>query len=556
MGESVDIERVATPGLPDILGIEEGAIKDILTSEDFNPRSYYVLTRNPEVYHRLEKFLPLRGFDIITYADGIYAVQEVRGDGFFSDISLGFEPKAFELAERHDLKVILSSKDLTRKSLEEVKLLAETFNDRDILAFMPRDNKFPKEPETRQALLDSLKHHQILLGFDEFASLDGLDEAIRKLDYSVVRVYNRPPHKFMEEYLLAVRDRKDRVVNLHPFLSGQEDLVAFNAQHISEIREIIAQKSLGEPFTLGGLEPFEPYFLGNIWCFVAALGTLWGVWKFATHLGFGKALSLTLVSLVLVGFSALALWNFQLFRDAAGFLVAVTFPVLGIYLEMIRPWEGKSRRWGQVLKGGIASSLRATAITLLGVLILVGIFGNFEALLGVAKFRGIKALYIAAYAALIFLYLWDIKAGGSLRKPVLSLGGILSIGVMSAALFVLITRSGNNSIIPIPQWELAFRSWLENAFWVRPRTKEFLIGFPALMLAGGLKAMGNNRFAHWSYLAALSGTLSMMNTFSHFHIATLVSWVRSAEGVFLGMALGAVALGGVYLYEKREKDNV
>jgi len=290
--------------------------------------------------------------------------------------------------------------------------------------------------------------------------------------------------------------------------------------------------------------------------FLAALGSLWALWRIALVARFGKKAAFALTSVITALLTALFIKDFNIFRDAAGLLAAVSFPVLGIYGEMKKSEEEIHLGFKQILKSSATSFSRVILIAAAGAVILGGIYGGIDALIGITKFRGIKALYIAAYALIVLLYILDMEGGVSLRKPVLSLGGIAAILALSGALFILITRSGNESVIPIPKWELAFRTWLENAFWVRPRTKEFLLGFPALMLAGGLKTTGYHSIANWSYMAALSGVLSMVNTFSHFHIVTVISLIRSVEGIVLGMAIGAAALGGIYLYEKREKVGV
>ena len=122
------------------LGIEGGPLKEILASKDFNPISYYVFTRDEDAYQKLTAFLPARGFDIKTYVNGIYIVQEVRGEGYFSDISLGFNPKAFELADKFDLNSIIFARDLSKKSTQEIKLLGETLLDHSIFVFIPQEN--------------------------------------------------------------------------------------------------------------------------------------------------------------------------------------------------------------------------------------------------------------------------------------------------------------------------------------------------------------------------------------------------------------------------------
>jgi hypothetical protein len=112
--------------------------------------------------------------------------------------------------------------------------------------------------------------------------------------------------------------------------------------------------------------------------------------------------------------------------------------------------------------------------------------------------------------------------------------------VLLAALALLIARSGN-FIIPVPGVEKYFRSWLEIVMSVRPRTKEFLIGYPALMLAAWYFARGERT---WLWLLATAGAVastSVFNTFSHIHTPLLISLVRTLNALVLGVLIGLVA---------------
>ena len=86
------------------------------------------------------------------------------------------------------------------------------------------------------------------------------------------------------------------------------------------------------------------------------------------------------------------------------------------------------------------------------------------------------------------------------------------------------------------------RSLLETILIARPRTKEFLIGHPALMLAVVL-ALRDRRT--WLPLAALIGAIgqiSLLNTFCHFHIPLYLSLLRSVHGVWIGAIIGVLVI--------------
>jgi hypothetical protein len=536
------------------LGVDSLLLQELLTKKDFNPISYYVFTRDVNIFKKLLSFMKARGYEVKSYAENdLYIIQEVQGTGGFSTIGLGFDDSSFDMADALGLNIVVMVKDVKQKTPQEMDTLRSQLSQRDVSILIPQGNEVPSNPESARILKSYMRAHSIKMGFDEFLDSGKLKEFIRELDYSAIRVYNRPPHKWMDEYLLAVRDRNDRLLYLHLFLSGQKDMLAYDREHIGQIKDMIVSHGFEIATSPVKVEGFKPFNTSKTVSLFASLGILWALWKIMRITGVEERFASKTIIIILILFNALAVRNFALFRDVAGLLAAVGFPALGIYGEMKKGKSPVPKDFKRTFKLAFYGYLRSTGITLLGAVILWGIFGSTATLLGLEKFRGVKALYIFSYGVILLLYLKDINGRLSLKKPILSLGSILLFVLFGGVLFVLINRTGNYSVIPIPKWELSFRIWLENTLWVRPRTKEFLMGFPALMAAGGLSAMGYDRWAGWFYMAALLGTVSMVNTFSHFHIAALISIIRSLEGIVLGAILGTAALGGFYLYERRRK---
>ncbi|MDK2878153.1 MAG: hypothetical protein PWR06_869 [Thermoanaerobacteraceae bacterium] len=536
------------------LGVDSLLLQELFTKKDFNPISYYVFTRDVNIFKKLLSFMKARGYEVKSYAENdLYIIQEVQGTGGFSTIGLGFDDSSLDMADALGLNIVVMVKDVKQKTPQEMNSLRSQLSQRDVSILIPQGNEVPSNPESARILKSYMRAHSIKMGFDEFLDSGKLKEFIKELDYSAIRVYNRPPHKWMDEYLLAVRDRNDRLLYLHLFLSGQKDMLAYDREHIGQIKDMIVSHGFEIAPSPVRVEGFKPFNTSKTVSLFASLGILWALWKIMRITGVEERFASKIIIIILILFNALAVRNFALFRDVAGLLAAVGFPALGIYREMKKGKSPVPKDFKRTFKLAFYGYLRSIGITLLGAVILWGIFGSTATLLGLEKFRGVKALYIFSYGVIILLYLKDINGRLSLRKPILSLGSILLFVLFGGVLFVLINRTGNYSVIPIPKWELSFRIWLENTLWVRPRTKEFLIGFPALMVAGGLSPMGYDRWAGWFYMAALLGTVSMVNTFSHFHIAALISIIRSLEGVALGAILGTAALGGFYLYERRRK---
>jgi hypothetical protein len=116
-------------------------------------------------------------------------------------------------------------------------------------------------------------------------------------------------------------------------------------------------------------------------------------------------------------------------------------------------------------------------------------------------------------------------------------------GLAAVLLGVVLLRSGNFPVIPVAEIEVMLRRGLEELLGVRPRSKELLIGHPALVLAAALMACGHTRFASLFAVVAALGQSSVLNTFTHLHTPLSINLVRTAQGLWLGGLIGLVLAG-------------
>ena len=126
----------------------------------------------------------------------------------------------------------------------------------------------------------------------------------------------------------------------------------------------------------------------------------------------------------------------------------------------------------------------------------------------------------------------------------LRLGALVLLG----ALVVLVLRSGHTSGLPVPGIELKLRAFLEQLFYARPRTKEFLIGHPAFLL--GIYAAARRWKTMIVFGLVLAATIaqgSMVETFAHMRTPIEMSFVRGIGGIVLGCGIGAALMVLVHL---------
>ena len=130
---------------------------------------------------------------------------------------------------------------------------------------------------------------------------------------------------------------------------------------------------------------------------------------------------------------------------------------------------------------------------------------------------------------------------------------LAAAAVLLGAGYLVLARSGNQSDITPSAFELALRAHLTTLLQVRPRFKEFVLGFPALMLvpalrAGGPRALGLAvRARDRRRPRATSSTRSRTCT-----RRSRVSVLRLVNGAVIGIVVGAV---GVVAYRRFRKAN-
>jgi flagellar biosynthesis protein FliR len=105
-----------------------------------------------------------------------------------------------------------------------------------------------------------------------------------------------------------------------------------------------------------------------------------------------------------------------------------------------------------------------------------------------------------------------------------------------------VSRSGNQSDVAPSAFELSLRSGLTAVLGVRPRFKEFLIGFPLMMLLPALTLRHRQVFGWLFALGIGIGTADMIDTFSHLHTPLEVSLIRLLNGLVIGCIVGAIAV--------------
>lgn len=268
-------------------------------------------------------------------------------------------------------------------------------------------------------------------------------------------------------------------------------------------------------------------------------------------------------------------------RVLAAFLAALAFPLLGTYAALrragARATGPDARGWAGPLLRALGTTVAIAGITVAGGFATAAVASDTLFMLAVQPSVGVRLTLLAAPVLAGFLYLGMVglypehSAGGG--QPVggalpagesivsrgsrqlarflaekLTVGYVVLFALAGVVGLVYLTRSGNFPIIPVASTEEKIRAFLQQALLVRPRTKEFLIGYPALvLLLYWGRRLETSPVGRWLGLilavAASIGLVSIGNSFDHLHVPVSVSVRRTVNGLALGLPMGVLAVG-------------
>jgi len=448
-----------------------------------------------------------------------------------------------------------------------------------------------------------MKREGLTYGWLELAEQYGEEEMRRQMWDQMLRVHGISEKEMQKmtraqtlpRLVRAARERAIRGCYLRLFLRPQADLLAYNADYTAEL----VRGLRGAGLSVGQARPY-PSFRGPTWArFLILLGIAAGMTLLAGRLlplrGYERLLffllSFIFLRAVQIGSYYLLGRNTALAGQAASLLAGLTFPTLGLLLawqkmngngSVQRPTLNADRSTLNVklLLGAIGLTIEVGLFSLIGGLFIAGMLAQTRFLVGAEQFRGVKLLLVGPVFLLALALVcglerpfsvrgeWRKQVSESLRafvsQPVL-VGEAILLLMALGAVGILLVRSGNAPSSLAPGMEQKVRELLESVLWARPRTKEFLLGHPALFLAALIWVIGGPLSAGLGsarqkgigalLLVAAIGQTSMVDTFCHLHTPLVFSIVRSLNGLWLGLVVGLVLLASWLLARKILQSN-
>ena len=510
------------------------------------------------------KFPPATVRQLRATLPAVWAVR-TQSD-YFAAAALGLPDDRIALADRVGLHLVPRLQNDQNFDGHQIAALVDASvrgRDATTAIFFGLRNEVLGYPDQLGATAAALRADKLNFGtievYDARTQQSGNDELGRRLPARVVRVQaigkieqdKLRAEEIIARFLLGVRERNVRVVYLRPLAHpwGGRSLEASNVAMVARISEGIRRSGLQIGVPVGFTRmAFQPQEIAVISLAVPAVVLL-----VLAALGIGNVfwlIGLTLADLALIG-AGFTLHHDLLVRQLLALGAGVAFPTAAL-LAIGWAFRGDPRiaGWKTVANPylrGLAALAIASAVTLAGALVVVGLLSTPGTMTEIDRFAGVKYLLVLPALVGLGLYFFTAPLGARIdpataaEVPVrwfqLVVGALLLAGA-----FVVVERSGNQTDLSPSAFELALRAHLTDILQVRPRFKEFMVGFPAMLLLPALIPADRRRWG-WLFVLAIGlGLADLVDTFSHFHTALAISVVRVVLGAIIGALVGAVAI--------------
>lgn len=451
--------------------------------------------------------------------------------------NIGYDPYHIEMLHDVDMDYVVS---LPNQDSYVLSALLHTYKDPSLQGALFSSGEvvgFPVE-EDIQSTGNALQKNAIPFYQQEFTGLAGLPQLAKETNFDFIRLHaitlgDKTLEESVQQAIRAIKERNIRSVLVTFAPDRATDGVTF-------IKSL--QRQMPASFIHEDAKAFQTIAVANwippLLLFTGVLFS-YGLLSFFPY----KIIRLGVAALLFIVGAAWLITDYSLLLKVFAWLIAVLTAVCAVLISadsranLWKPAEKRTAVW--------LSFLQALGITVIGILLIIGLLNGNAFITGVELFRGVKLLHIVP-PLLVFLVLFGnflVKQNRHSLQIIFNkeirVWHILVFFVLLLAFAYYIVRTGNSGLVT--SIELTIRHTLEEILYVRPRTKELFIGYPAMIV--GLFLLPASPVIGRALLVIGSiGFLSMINTFTHFHTPLLVSLLRSVYGIGFGVILGYILL--------------
>jgi len=462
------------------------------------------------------------------------------------DLDVGLDPHWADAARVAGMRIygrvvnpVGASSGTVRETLRGLKELGAE-------VFLPQGDQVLGRRGGLESFVEELAALDMLYASPEFARIGGDANVVAKIPERTIRLHSAqaaeldkmPLGDAVERYVRAGRERNIRALLLRPISTAEEKPLTALAQFAGSVRDRLYVERAGvgtaKVFSDPGVDRWTYPAIGV----AAALVALYAGTLFFT--------STWIVALGILGCFALGAgaW-FPELRSWTALMAAVSFPIAAFaFLE-------RAQKPNPFIQLGAI-----TLIAVAGGLSVAALLNGLPFMVRADQFNGVKLAHFGPIFLIGFFFatrLLDWRP--ALKSPMTWLQAFLGMFIL-VALALMFARTGNDNPAAVSGLELQLRSLLDNVLPVRPRTKEFMFGYPVLVI--GLMLLRHVRLnpqsaeplKGWVVLALMIGAIaptSVVNTLCHLHTPLDVGLARILVGLVLGGIIGA----GVWMVLRR-----
>lgn len=538
------------------------------------------------------------------YKDGLYTDKEtlVTNEGkrvgnakklegsIGAILPIGIDPSKVELIENAGMKVSARMTNppkrwYSQKYLESVFKDVESINNKSSHMVFAGD-EILGSPKDLDKTIEFLKKNKLDIGLVEtvfersYIEQKGMDKVLEKIGYNVNKVYSVPSYiQTRYEYVnykhgeeignvlyRAITERNANVIYFRPFI----DKDGYYVEKVKDYQNMFSDLSdrlESHGISYGTPEPYGNNTVRKIAVICLSLGVVSaGVLVLRQLFKINEKTQIILFVLGMLGVIGAVFALGRMGYMLVAIATAIIFPSLAItYYNSVNKriflYDSDVSYKDSLIKG-IKVFIVSALITSIGSLIISAIMSSTRNVLDIDYFKGVKITQLIPFVVYFISFLGhfgykkvkdrgdDVVTKSDLEEVFNDTTKVFYfaiIGVIGAVGYVYLARTGHEAGLEPSNLELMFRNGLERALYARPRTKEFLIAFPALII--GI-TFAKNRIKSLYFLSGLAGVVgltSIANTFSHFKTPFMISVARLMYSTVFGIIIAAVYLAVIFL---------
>ncbi|ADD03094.1 conserved hypothetical protein [Thermoanaerobacter italicus Ab9] len=558
------------------------ALEDYLKSLTDKEREQYgnyivVTTKDVKIFNFLKEALTKRvpedGLKVLEKR-GSYAFVINKPKDVFITKGLGFDESDLGLVKSLGFDVIPRIENFTGirdKDIEEYVDILKKFNVKTVIFngtdVLGNPEKIPyaaslfKKNDINVGIIDVPMGKKLQEGMNKFAKFDSY-KGIKVFGVSEAETQKYDASEIINRWYRGMIERNVRIIYMRAkvehFKSADYNIEQ-NKSMIEDMTKYIKKVGL----KVGVAKPLSELHQSKLTEILISLGVIAGGLLLLQMLGIGDYV---LILLGLLGTVLTSLVLVSRFNDLGVKVIAlassIIFPSLGIgyFIDKMKEILDRKKNLSFTYTS-LKIFINSLLISFVGALSIAAIMADSKYMLKIDYFRGVKLSFVLPLLFYVLYYIvkiydandWKtfmerIKEFLNIDIKVWHLVAIVIAGIIG---IIYISRTGNEPIVKPTELELKFRDFLEHTLVARPRTKEFLIGDPAIILAIYAAFKNSKGWAFIMGIFASIGILSIVNTFSHIGSVLPIAIERTVIGWVLGALIGMIA---VFIVDKTLKN--